>query len=66
MLHLDGVNGSTITPSSSALALAEEADGFDSCVKCSDISGYFILGLPIFHYYLVHDMGNNAVTFIDL
>jgi hypothetical protein len=58
LLDLEGVNGSTITLPLPLLWLAEQIAG---------TSGDFALGLPIFHYYyLVYDMENSTVTFVDL
>ena len=36
-------------------------------VKCTGLSGDFVLGLPISqYYYLAFDMANETVTFVDL
>jgi hypothetical protein len=67
LLDLDGVNGSTITLSLPLLWLTEQM--VEGNVRCSPdgTAGNFILGMPIYqYYYLVYDMGNNTVTFVDL
>ena len=64
-IDLEGTNGSNITLSLPLLWLYEQrALGH---VELTGHSGPFALGLPIFqYYYLVTDMGNNTMTFIDL
>jgi len=66
LLDLEGVNGSNITlslPLHWLVALGRS--GFGKCT--ADTSGKFVLGFPIYqYYYLVYDMGNNTVTFVDL
>ena len=65
LLDLEGVSGSIITLSLPLHWLAEQ--GALGYVKCSGLSGNFVLGFPIFqYYYLAYNMENNTVTFVDL
>jgi len=65
LLDLDGVNGSTITLSLPLLWLKEQIALGN--VICTGTTGNFILGFPIYQfYYLVYNMGNNTITFVDL
>jgi hypothetical protein len=65
LLDLEGFNGSTITLSLPLLWLKEQI--YLQRVSCIGPSGSFVLGLPIYqYYYLVYDLGNNTVTFVDL
>ena len=65
LLDIEGVNGTTVTLSLPLLWLAEQTRlGY---VKCTGITGDFILGFPIFqYYYLAYDMSDNTVAFVDL
>ena len=41
--------------------------GWISCTGSSGLDSRFILGFPVFHhYYLVYDIGNYELTFVDL
>jgi len=66
LLDLQGVNGSTVTLSLPLFWVWEQIIAFRNVI-CTGTSGVFVLGLPIYqYYYLVYDMGNNTVTFVDL
>lgn len=67
LIDLEGVNGNNVTLSLPLFWLAEQMDAEEKNVQCTGTSGAFVLGFPIFqYYYLVYDMGNNTVTFVDL
>jgi len=64
-MDLDGVNGENVTLALPLLWLVEQY--MNGNVQCVGESGKFVLGFPIFqYYYLVFDMGNNTVIFVDL
>jgi len=64
-IDLDGVDGENVTLSLPLLWLVEQY--LNGHVQCVGESGSFVLGFPIFqYYYLVYDMGNNTVIFVDL
>ena len=66
-LYIDllGTGGGNVTLTLPLLWLVEQY--VNGQVKCVGESGSFILGFPIFqYYYLVYDMGNNTVVFVDL
>jgi hypothetical protein len=64
-MDLDGVNGENVTLALPLLWLVEQY--LNGHVQCVGESGSFVLGFPIFqYYYLVFDMGNNTVIFVDL
>ena len=64
-IDLDGADRGNITLSLPLLWLVEQiALGH---LQCTGTSGSFVLGLPISqYYYLVYNMGNNTVVFVDL
>jgi hypothetical protein len=65
LIDLEGVHGSTVTLSLPLLWVSEQI--VLGNFICSGTSGKFILGFPIFqYYYLVYNMGNKTVTFVDL
>jgi len=66
-LYIDllGTEGGNVTLTLPLLWLGEQY--MNGKVNCVGESGSFILGFPIFqYYYLVYDMGNNTVVFVDL
>lgn len=65
-IDLTGADGrNNITISFPILWLAEQDDLGN--VECTGNSGQFVLGLPIFqYYYVVYNMGNKTVTFVEL
>ena len=65
LLDIEGVNGTTVTLSLPLVWLKIMLQLGN--VKCTGITGDFILGFPIFqYYYLAYDMEDNTVTFVDL
>ena len=64
-LDIEGIDGETVTLSLPLLWLREQLELGN--VVCTGSTGNFLLGLPIFqYYYLVFDMADNRVTFVDL
>jgi len=65
LLDLEGVDGNTVTLSIPMIFFAEQL--LSGRVICTNTTGDFALGFPIFqYYYLVHDMAGGTVTFVDL
>ncbi len=65
LLDIEGIDGETVTLSLPLLWLREQLEMGN--VVCTGSTGNFLLGLPIFqYYYLVFDMADNRVTFVDL
>lgn len=62
-IDIEGSGGNSVTLSFPLAFLADEGDW----VGCVGTNGAFALGMPVFqYYYLVYDMGNHEVAFVDL
>ena len=62
-IDLEGADGGTVTLEFSLFWLMEQL--VEGKVICTD--GNFILGFPTFqYYYVVYNMGNRTLTFVDL
>jgi hypothetical protein len=65
IVDIEGSDGNIVTLSFPLAFLVEEF--LRGWFACTGVNGSFVLGMPVYqHYYLVYDMGNEEVVFVDL